>query len=125
MKVESIDEMLGAPARMAILATLADGKAWVFSALKEETGLADGNLHVQTGKLKAAGLVWVEKVPQGGRQVTSFTITEKGRGLLEEHVRHLRAALDKGDPDRGSQEPGQESPGAKGGAGRPDRSRVW
>lgn len=125
MKVESLDEMLGAPARVAILATLADGRPWVFSALRDETGLADGNLHVQTGKLKAAGLVWVEKIPQGGRQVTSFMITAKGRGLLEDHVRHLRAALDKGDPERGTAGPGQDKSGGKGGAGKPDPSRVW
>lgn len=120
MKADSLDDMLGAPARVAILATLADGQPWIFSALREETGLADGNLHVQAGKLKNAGLVWVEKVAHGGRQVTSFRLTEKGRSLLEEHVRQLRSAL-----DRAGREPAPDRGGARRGADRPDPSRVW
>ena len=57
MKVLDIDEMLGVPARLAIIATAAGGERWTFTALGRETGLADGNLHVQTRKLSAARLL--------------------------------------------------------------------
>ena len=120
MKVEELNEMLGAAARVAILATLADGRSWSFAGLKEETGLADGNLHVQTRKLKSAGMVWSEKVPQGRRQVTSFRLTEAGRTALEEHVRRLRAALLRGE---GSQK--QTPAGMDPAIGKEDDSRVW
>ena len=53
--------MLGVPARLAIIATAAGGERWTFTALGRETGLADGNLHVQTRKLTAAGFLAVER----------------------------------------------------------------
>ena len=89
MHVSDLDELLGAPARLAVLATLADGERWTFRALRDETGLADGNLHVQTGKLVEAGYVSSAKVQQGNRTVTSFELTPVGRRALREHVQRL------------------------------------
>ncbi len=89
--------MLAAPARVAILATLADGHPWVFSDLRDETRLADGNLHVQTRKLKDAGYIAGEKVPVGGRRVTRFRLTDAGRQALAAYVRRLERALKTGD----------------------------
>ena len=71
MKFSDMDEMLGTPARLAILATVArppsaeeDGNRWSFMALRRETGLADGNLHVQTRKLVDAGYLSRDQIRQ-------------------------------------------------------------
>ena len=125
MKVVDLDEMLGVPARLAIVATAAtlppnDGvRRWTFTALKHTTGLADGNLHVQTGKLTAAGYLHRHQVRHGNRQVTCFDLTEKGRRALRVFVGLLRDALEGGS---GFSEFGGGRP-----APRRDRddSQVW
>ncbi len=51
------DKHFTSPARLAIIASLASGEPRSFTELKEETGLADGNLHVQTRKLQEIGYI--------------------------------------------------------------------
>lgn len=94
MHVRELDDLLGTAARLAIMATVMDGQRWTFSALGRETGLADGNLHVQTGKLTAARFLAREKTTRGNRTVTAFEVTEKGRRVFREHVRRLGEAAD-------------------------------
>jgi DNA-binding MarR family transcriptional regulator len=118
MKVKDIDETLGAPARLAIIATVAAGERWTFTGLRMETGLADGNLHVQTRKLTAAGYLASNRERQGNRMVTCFELTEKGRQAFQSHLRQLNQAL-SGD---GRFVRGDLS--EKTGPGR-DKSQVW
>lgn len=86
--------MIASPARLSILAALMAGEAVPFSAMKQATGLADGNLHVQTGKLREAGYLDVRKGRRGRRSVTEFRITELGLERFRLHVRQLQAVLD-------------------------------
>jgi DNA-binding MarR family transcriptional regulator len=87
--ISEIDPLLGTPARLVILATVADGQRWTFRALREATGLADGNLHVQAGKLVAAGYLASSKRPQGGRTITAFELTSTGRQVLRAYVQRF------------------------------------
>ena len=102
MKCEDLDDLLGTPARLAILATTAtlpsvrDGRRWTFSALGRETGLADGNLHVQTRKLDDAGYLRRQRIRQGNREVTCFELTETGRRALRRFTGLLQDALEGG-----------------------------
>lgn len=92
--------MISSPARLAILATLVPGDAVRFTEMKEATGLADGNLHVQTCKLADAGYLESRKARRGGtkagggRQVTEFRLTELGLERFRLHVRRLQEVLD-------------------------------
>jgi len=109
------DEMITSPARLAILATLAPGGAVTFSKLKRETGLADGNLHVQANKLAEAGYVEIRKGARGRRSVTEYKLTELGLTRLRYHVQQLQAVL--------ASEEGVIRPLL--GATRRDDSQVW
>ncbi len=93
MKACDIDDLLCMPARMAIMVSLTSRKEMTFTELGEETGLADGNLHVQTRKLLAGGYLEKEKAPQGKRMVTLFRITDEGQSRLVAHLRVVRRAL--------------------------------
>ena len=86
--------MISSPARLAILAALVPGEAVTFSEMKQQTGLADGNLHVQTGKLVEAGYVDSRKGMRGRRQVTEFRLTELGLERFRLHVRKLQSVLE-------------------------------
>ena len=109
------DEMISSPARLAILATLVPGRPVRFAELKAKTGLADGNLHVQTHKLADAAYLEIHKVLQGRRSVTEFRLTELGLERFQLHVRKLQSFLD----DKAS----VTRPVLP--AERPDDSMVW
>lgn len=88
------DEMISAPCRLGILATLIPGQPITFTAMKAATSLSDGNLHVQTRKLADVGYISISKTPKGKRTVTEFRITELGRERLRLHVMKLQQILD-------------------------------
>ena len=87
------DEHMTSEARLSIIAALVPGEPLTFTELKRRTELADGNLHVQSRKLGAAGYVEITKVPRGARTSTRFRITELGLSALKLHVRKLESIL--------------------------------
>jgi len=88
------DEMISAPCRLGILATLVPGLPVSFTEMKSATSLSDGNLHVQTRKLADVGYVDINKIMKGKRSVTEFRITELGLERLRLYVMKLQAVLD-------------------------------
>ncbi|MEE8339960.1 MAG: transcriptional regulator [Xanthomonadales bacterium] len=88
------DEMISAPCRLGILATLVPGAPVSFTEMKAATSLSDGNLHVQTRKLANAGYIEISKIMKGRRSVTEFRLTGLGRERLRLHVIKLQKILD-------------------------------
>ncbi len=88
------DEMISAPCRLGILATLVPGLPVSFMDMKAKTSLSDGNLHVQTRKLAAVGYIDIGKGMKGRRTVTEFRLTELGLERLRLYVMKLQAVLD-------------------------------
>jgi DNA-binding MarR family transcriptional regulator len=88
------DDHLTSAARLSIIAALARGDILTFTQLREASGLADGNLHVQTQKLADAGYVETLKVKRGKRHLTNFRITQKGLEAVKLHIRKLERILD-------------------------------
>lgn len=129
MKARDMDELLGTTARLAIVLTLADGRPWTFTELREETGLADGNLHVQTRKLVEARYLGAEKIPSGNRQVTAFRLTDQGKQKLGALARRLGAAIGSLGSGFGSQSSGWTASSSSGCSAKkkpgPDDSQVW
>ena len=109
------DQMISAPCRLGILATLIPGQPVTFTAMKEATSLSDGNLHVQTRKLADVGYIDISKTTRGNRSVTEFRITDLGRERLRLHVMKLQEIIDAGTSET--------RPASR--AGRPDESAVW
>jgi DNA-binding MarR family transcriptional regulator len=110
------DEMISAPCRLGILATLIPGESVSFTEMKAATSLSDGNLHVQTRKLADVGYIEIDKKMKGRRSVTRFRITELGRERLRLHVMKLQRILDAGARSRKRPAPRPV---------RPDDSAVW
>ena len=88
------DEMISAPCRLGILATLVPGQPVSFTEMKRVTSLSDGNLHVQTRKLADVGYIEINKVKRGRRTVTEFRLTSLGLERLRLHVMKLQRVLD-------------------------------
>lgn len=109
------DEMISAPCRLGILATLVPGEPVSFTEMKTATSLSDGNLHVQTRKLADVGYIGISKIKKGQRSVTKFSITELGRERLRLYVMKLQKIL---AADTGPRRP---APRAR----QTDDSAVW
>ncbi len=109
------DEMISAPCRLGILATLVPGVPISFTEMKTATSLSDGNLHVQTRKLAEVGYIEINKVMKGRRSVTEFRMTELGLERLRLHVMKLQTVLDAAA--------GVAQPAPR--AAQPDDSAVW
>lgn len=109
------DEHMTSSARLSITACLVPGEPLTFTELKRRTGLTDGNLHVQSGKLAAAGYLEISKESRGARSLTRFRITELGLESLKLHVQKLQAILTTGIRVN---RPRQGTP-------REDDSQVW
>jgi len=88
------DEMISAPCRLGILATLVPGLPVSFTDMKGATSLSDGNLHVQTRKLAKVGYIEINKAMKGRRSVTEFRLTTLGLERLRLYVTKLQAVLD-------------------------------
>lgn len=97
MRATQIDEILASPPRLALMASVADGRWHTFMELKLETGLADGNLHVQTTRLIDAAYLEMRKLPHGRRTRTAFRVTELGSTRLRFHVQLLQGVLKQGE----------------------------
>ncbi len=109
------DEMISAPCRLDILATLVPGVPVSFTEMKAATSLSDGNLHVQTRKLADVGYIEINKVSRGRRSVTEFRITDLGLERLRLYVMKLQRVLDASAAVNRPRRP----------TGRPDDSAVW
>ena len=109
------DEMISAPCRLGILATLVPGEPVSFMEMKAATSLSDGNLHVQTRKLADVGYVEINKVRRGRRSVTEFSITKLGLEQLRLHVMKLQQVL---EAETGRPRAARQSR-------QPDDSAVW
>ena len=115
----NFDEMISAPCRLGILATLVPGVPVSFTEMKSATSLSDGNLHVQTRKLANVGYIEINKVMKGRRTLTEFRIVELGRERLKLYVMELQRILDlEIKTKQPVQRPVQRSV-------RPDDSAVW
>ncbi len=109
------DQIISAPCRLGILATLISGDSVTFTEMKDLTSLSDGNLHVQTRKLAEAGYISLSKTKKGRRTVTEFRITDLGLERFRLHVMKLQQILD------GVSTAGAPSTTSK----RTDDSAVW
>ena len=129
------DEIISAPCRLGILATLVPGELVSFTEMKAATSLSDGNLHTQTRKLADVGYIEPSKIMNGRRSVTKFRITELGRERLRQYVMTLQKILDAETVPKGTsmkETSTKESSTKQTGAKRPaqrsrqaDDSAVW
>ncbi len=89
----SLDPLIHAPVRLAILSILMATEHADFTYLRDETGATEGNLSTHLTKLENAGLVKIKKTFQGKRPRTVCSITAKGRKSFEEYVNNLEKIL--------------------------------
>jgi DNA-binding MarR family transcriptional regulator len=89
-----LDEVIHAPVRFSIVASLAGADEAEFSAVRDTVEVSDSVLSRQVGTLEAAGYVKVRKGYVGKRPRTWLSLTAAGRAAYERHLTALRAIAD-------------------------------
>jgi DNA-binding transcriptional ArsR family regulator len=92
-RLGEIDRIIHEPARLMIVALLAAVEEADFQYLRQTTDLTQGNLSAHLSKLEEAGYVAIEKTFRGKYPLTICQLTERGRVVLENYRKIIRAAL--------------------------------
>ncbi|MEU8550490.1 transcriptional regulator [Streptomyces roseoverticillatus] len=86
-----LDEVIHAPVRFSIVATLKSCDKAEFAFVREAIEVSDSVLSKQISQLQAAGYVTVTKGYVGKRPRTWLSITDVGRAAFAAHCDALRA----------------------------------
>ncbi len=103
--IRSLDPLIHAPARLAILTVLSLVEEADFRYLLYATGLTKGNLSAHLSKLEEAGYVTIEKTFRGKIPLTLCRLTPEGRQALEAYRRAMQRILDLGARTRSQSYP--------------------
>jgi predicted ArsR family transcriptional regulator len=90
-----LDRVIHEKGRLAIMSMLAASPRLSFTELRDTLGMTDGNITAHARTLQEAGYVAVTKAFQGGRPLTTFTLTEVGRTAFAAYVRLLEQIVDQ------------------------------
>lgn len=88
------DRHLTSSARLSIIAALVNNDRLSFTELKAQTGLADGNLHIQTKNLNECGYIIKNKESINRRPLTFFRLSPDGLAAFELYIRKLQRILE-------------------------------
>ncbi|KAB2350965.1 MULTISPECIES: winged helix-turn-helix domain-containing protein [Actinomadura] len=86
-----LDEVIHAPVRFSIVATLAAAEKAEFAYVRDAVEVSDSVLSKQATTLEKAGYVKITKGYVGKRPRTWLSLTARGRTAFAAHVAALRA----------------------------------
>jgi DNA-binding transcriptional ArsR family regulator len=92
-RLGEVDRIIHEPARLMVVALLAAVKEVDFQYLLNATALSKGNLSVHLSKLADAGYIEIEKTFRGKYPLTICRLTSRGREVLDEYRRIMKAAF--------------------------------
>jgi DNA-binding transcriptional ArsR family regulator len=92
-RLAEVDRIIHEPARLMVVALLAAVEEADFQYLHQSTRLTKGNLSVHLSKLEEAGYVAIEKTFRGKYPLTICRLTERGREVLDNYRKVIKAAL--------------------------------
>jgi DNA-binding MarR family transcriptional regulator len=88
-----IDQLIHERLRLGIVCALAVHDALTFTELRDLLQTTDGNLSVQARKLEEAGYVSCTKQFEARKPKTTYKLTARGRGALENYLEKLSEML--------------------------------
>jgi DNA-binding transcriptional ArsR family regulator len=94
--IAELEPLLQAPARLQIVAVLAQVQDAEFARLKDVTGCSDSVMSKHLAALSEGGLIKLRKAAMDGRQRTWASLTRVGRRRFDDHVAALHRIIDGG-----------------------------
>lgn len=88
--LSGFEPLLQAPARLQVMAVLAQAQEAEFTRLKEVTQTSDSVMSKHLAGLADAGFIKLRKALAQGRQRTWASLTRRGRQAFDDHVMALQ-----------------------------------
>jgi len=84
-----LDRVIHEKGRLAIMSLLATVPQLSFTELRDTLNMTDGNITAHIRTLQETGYVSVTKEFQGGRPLTTFALTPRGRKSFTQYINLL------------------------------------
>jgi len=81
-----LDRVIHEKGRLGIMSLLAATAELSFTEMRSSLKMTDGNLMAHMRTLQEAGYVAVTKVFNGGRPLTTYSLTAKGKRAFSEYI---------------------------------------
>lgn len=88
------DKLVHQPTRLRIFAYLYRHGETSFPTLREDLDVTEGNLSSHLQKMEAAEAVAVQKQFVDRKPQTTYSLTEAGRSMFEDHIGTLETLID-------------------------------
>ncbi|HAM71484.1 MAG TPA: transcriptional regulator [Verrucomicrobiales bacterium] len=92
---QQLDRVIHEKGRLAIMSLLAANDRLPFKEIRDTLGMTDGNVTAHLRTLHDSGYVAVTKEIEGGRSVTSYTLTRAGRKAFTDYLGFLEQVLNQ------------------------------
>jgi DNA-binding MarR family transcriptional regulator len=93
-----LDRVIHEKGRLAIMSLLAVTPQLSFTEIRSELNMTDGNLTAHMRTLQEAGYVAVTKAFQGGRPLTTYSLTTAGREAFAGYINLLEQIVQQNKP---------------------------
>ena len=90
-----LDRVIHEKGRLAIMSLLAAAPQLSFTEMRDTLSMTDGNLTAHTRTLQEAGYVSVTKAFQGGRPLTTYSLTAQGRKAFATYINLLEKIVEQ------------------------------
>ena len=87
------DSLLHHPVRTKLISLLSAYEHLAYRELKDHTGLTDGNLAGYLRSLEEAGYISYEKIFEGRKPKTIYTLTPSGKKAFLAYIDELKAFI--------------------------------
>lgn len=93
-----IDDLIHSRIRLAVMSILASVDSAEFTFMRDKINATDGNLSRHLRKLEDAEYISVEKVFEGRKPVSRYSLTKTGRKAFAIYIDHLENLLGSRTP---------------------------
>ena len=95
-----LDRVIHEKVRLAIMSLLAASAQLSFTEMRDTLSMTDGNLTAHMRTLQEAGYVSVTKAFQGGRPLTTYSLTAQGRKAFATYINLLEQIVQQTKPTK-------------------------
>ena len=90
-----LDRVIHEKGRLAIMSLLAASPQLAFTEMRDTLNMTDGNITAHIRTLQEAGYVSVTKAFEGGRSITTYSLTAQGKKAFTSYINLLEQIVEQ------------------------------
>ena len=90
-----LDRVIHEKGRLAIMSLLAASPLLAFTEMRDTLNMTDGNITAHIRTLQEAGYVSVTKAFDGGRSITTYSLTAQGKKAFTSYINLLEQIVEQ------------------------------